>query len=62
MIKKIQKTMLTNKKLAMLWIENEFGSYDNYLKELNKNDPVEKALKNRTIAKNVNKLLQVAFN
>lgn len=52
-LKRCQQMMLKNKKLALVWIESEFGTYENYLNELNKIDPVEKALKNKKIAKKV---------
>ena len=60
-LNRISEMILKNKKLALIWIDKEFGSYENYLKELNEFDSVEKALKNKEIYKIVNKNLKNIF-
>lgn len=60
-LNRISEMLCKNKKLAMVWIEEEFGNYDNYLEELKKIDPVEKALKNEKVYNLVNKNLKNIF-
>lgn len=60
-LNRIQQMMAKNKHLAMVWIEQEFGNYENYLKALNKNDVVLNALNNKHIANHTNKMLQQIF-
>ena len=60
-LNRILEMLCKNKKLAMVWIEEEFGNYENYLKELQKIDPIEKALNNKKIYNIVNEELKNIF-
>lgn len=60
-LKRISEMLTKNKKLALVWIEEEFGSYENYLKALNEIDYVEQALKNKKIYEIVNENLKNIF-
>lgn len=60
-LNRISEMLYKNKKLALIWIEEEFGNYENYLEELKKIDPVERALKNEKIYNIVNKNLKNIF-
>lgn len=60
-LNRISEMICKNKKLALIWIEEEFGSYENYIEELKKIDPVERALKNEKIYNIVNKNLKNIF-
>lgn len=60
-LNRISEMIFKNKKLALIWIEEEFGNYENYLEELKKIDPVERALKNEKIYNIVNKNLKNIF-
>lgn len=57
-LERIVEKLKTNKKLALVWIEQEFGSYAKFLEELNKIDPVEKALKYKDVYRLVDAALK----
>ena len=58
---RISDMLCKNKKLAMVWIEEEFGNYENYFKELEKIDPIERALNDKKISDIVNEELKNIF-
>lgn len=57
-LERIVEKLKTNKKLALVWIEQEFGSYAKFLEELNKIDPVEKSLKYKDVYRLVDAALK----
>ena len=60
-LNRISEMLYKNKKLAMVWIEEELGNYENYLRELEKIDPIEQALNNKKISDIENEELKNIF-